>query len=109
MSIKTKMEPKLSQKRRGGRDSSVEGNSVLLPVDESTEGLVQILVQEVRNVLEEINQAAGVSILLVEHNLKVALSVARRVYLMGKAHIGYSGTVDDLRHKHEIQQKCLEV
>jgi len=62
---------------------SLMGNPKLLLVDEPTEGLAPLMVQEVRNVLAEINKA-GVSILLVEHNLKVALSLSSRVYLMGK-------------------------
>ena len=36
-------------------------------------------------------------LLLVEHNIKVALSLAHRVYLMGKAHIGFNGTVEELK------------
>ncbi len=87
---------------------SLMGNPKLLLVDEPSEGLAPIMVQEVRNVLEEINKA-GVSILLVEHNLKVALSLAHRVYLMGKAHVGYSGTVEELRSAPEIRAKYLEV
>ncbi len=87
---------------------SLMGNPKLLLVDEPTEGLAPIMVQEVRNVLEEINKA-GVSILLVEHNLKVALSLAHRVYLMGKAHIGYKGTVEELRDNNEARSKYLEV
>jgi len=87
---------------------SLMGNPKLLLVDEPTEGLAPIMVQEVRNVLEEINKA-GVSILLVEHNLKVALSLAHRVYLMGKAHVGYSGTVEELRSAPEVRSKYLEV
>ena len=87
---------------------SLMGNPRLLLVDEPTEGLAPIMVQEVRNVLEEINKA-GVSILLVEHNLKVALSLAHRVYLMGKAHVGYQGSVEELRNNHEVRAKFLEV
>ena len=87
---------------------SLMGNPRLLLVDEPTEGLAPIMVQEVRNVLAEINRA-GVSILLVEHNLKVALSLASRVYLMGKAHIGFSGSVEELRDSYEIRAKYLEV
>lgn len=87
---------------------SLMGNPKLLLVDEPTEGLAPLMVQEVRNVLEEINKA-GVSILLVEHNLKVALSLAHRVYLMGKAHIGYKGTVKELRDNNEARSKYLEV
>jgi len=88
---------------------SLMGNPRLLLVDEPTEGLAPIMVQEVRNVLEEINRVAGVSILLVEHNLKVALSLAHRVYLMGKAHIGYQGSVEELRNNDEARSKYLEV
>ncbi len=84
------------------------GNPRLLLVDEPSEGLAPIMVQEVRNVLAEINKA-GVSILLVEHNLKVALSLAHRVYLMGKAHVGYSGSVEELKNNNEVRAKYLEV
>jgi branched-chain amino acid transport system ATP-binding protein len=87
---------------------SLMGNPKLLLVDEPTEGLAPIMVQEVRNVLAEINKA-GVSILLVEHNLKVALSLAHRVYLMGKAHIGYNGSVEELKNNNEVRAKYLEV
>lgn len=84
------------------------GSPDLLLVDEPTEGLSPIYVKEVRDVLEEINKA-GVSILLVEHNLKVALSLAKQVYLMGKAHLGFSGTVEELNANPEIKAKYLEV
>ena len=87
---------------------SLMGNPKLLLVDEPTEGLAPLMVQEVRNVLAEINKA-GVSILLVEHNLKVALSLSSRVYLMGKAHIGYNGTVEELKNNNEVRAKYLEV
>ncbi|MGQ9695204.1 MAG: ABC transporter ATP-binding protein [Thermodesulfobacteriota bacterium] len=84
------------------------GNPELLLVDEPTEGLAPLLVKEVRDILESINKA-GVSILLVEHNLKVALSLANRVYLMGKAHIGFAGTIKELEANPEARQKYLEV
>ena len=84
------------------------GNPDLLMVDEPTEGLAPVTVKEVRDILEEINNA-GVSILLVEHNLKVALSLAKRVYLMGKAHLGFTGTVEELEADPEIKAKYLEV
>lgn len=87
---------------------SLMGNPDLLLVDEPTEGLAPLLVKEVRDILESINKA-GVSILLVEHNLKVALSLANRVYLMGKAHIGFAGTIKELEANPEARQKYLEV
>jgi branched-chain amino acid transport system ATP-binding protein len=84
------------------------GNPDLLMVDEPTEGLAPVTVKEVRDILEEINKA-GVSILLVEHNLKVAMSLADRVYLMGKAHLGFTGTLEELEAQPEIKTKYLEV
>jgi len=87
---------------------SLMGNPQLLLVDEPTEGLAPLLVKEVRDILEGINKA-GVSILLVEHNIKVALSLANRVYLMGKAHIGFTGTMAELNGHPEARAKYLEV
>jgi len=84
------------------------GNPELLMVDEPTEGLSPLLVKEVRDMVADINKV-GVSILLVEHNLKVAMSLANRIYLMGKAHIGFAGNVQDLEAKPEIREKYLEV
>ncbi len=87
---------------------SLMGNPDLLLVDEPTEGLSPLMVKEVRDVLAEINKA-GVSILLVEHNLKVAMSLADRIYLMGKAHVGFTGTVDELKANPDARAKYLEV
>ena len=84
------------------------GNPELLLVDEPTEGLAPVMVAEVRDVLADINKA-GVSILLVEHNLKVAMSLADRVYLMAKAHLGFSGTRNELEARPDIRAKYLEV
>ena len=82
---------------------SLMGNPSLLLVDEPTEGLSPLLVKEVRDILKEINKA-GVSILLVEHNIKVAMSLADRVYLMGKAHIGFVGTTEELRVNPQVRE-----
>jgi branched-chain amino acid transport system ATP-binding protein len=114
--------PKLAERREskgrflsGGEQQmlsigrSLMGNPKLLIVDEPTEGLAPLMVQEVRNVLEEINVKAGVSILMVEHNLRVALSLANRVYLMGKAYIGFNGTAQQLKDNDTVRQKYLEV
>ena len=84
------------------------GNPKLLMVDEPTEGLSPIMVKEVRDVLRKISKS-GIAILLVEHNLKVAMSVAQRVYLMGKAHLGFAGTVAELQANPEAKAKYLEV
>jgi branched-chain amino acid transport system ATP-binding protein len=84
------------------------GNPDLLLVDEPTEGLAPVMVMEVRDIRRQIN-TPGVSILLVEHNLKVAMSLADRVYLMGKAHLGFTGTKEELDARPDIRAKFLEV
>ena len=84
------------------------GNPDLLMIDEPTEGLSPVLTWEVRDVLESIGKT-GVSILLVEHNLKVAMSLADRVYLMDKARVGFSGTVEELDANPDVRAKYLEV
>lgn len=86
---------------------SLMGNPKLLLVDEPSEGLSPIMVQEVRNVLADIHQA-GVAVLLVEHNLKVALSLADRVYLMSKACIGCQTCADEIRNNHDLRAQYLE-
>jgi branched-chain amino acid transport system ATP-binding protein len=87
---------------------SLMGNPELLLIDEPTEGLAPIVAKEVKKILQEINKR-GVAILLVEHNYKVAISLATRAYLMGKGHVGFSGTVDELRNSPEARAKYLEV
>jgi len=87
---------------------SLMGNPDLLLVDEPTEGLAPLMIREVQEVLGEINKM-GVSILLVEHNIKVAMYLAHRLYLMGKARIGFAGTPEELKAKPAIREKYLEV
>jgi len=87
---------------------SLMGSPELIMVDEPTEGLAPIVVKEVRDMLEDIHKT-GVAILFVEHNLKVAMSLAERIYLMGKAYLAFSGTVKELDARPEIREKFLEV
>jgi branched-chain amino acid transport system ATP-binding protein len=87
---------------------SLMGNPDLILVDEPTEGLAPLLRKEVRDMLESISKT-GVSILLVEHNYKVAMSLASRVYVMKKACVAFSGTVKELAAHDEIKEKYLEV
>jgi len=87
---------------------SLMGNPELLLVDEPTEGLAPFLVREVRDMLKEITKT-GVTVLFVEHNLRVAMSLAQRIYIMGKASLAFSGTVEELDARPDIREKYLEV
>ena len=84
------------------------GNPRLLLVDEPTEGLAPLVRKVIGGILQDINQA-GVSILLVEQNLNVALNLARRGYVMAKGEIVFSGTSREIREAEDIRHRYLEV
>lgn len=77
-------------------------------VDEPTEGLAPMLVQNLTEILAAINRG-GTTILLVEQTLEVALALSRRVYVMDQGRIQFQGTPDELRKDPTIQQRFLEV
>lgn len=87
---------------------SLMGNPDLLLVDEPTEGLAPILKKEVRDMLYKISKT-GVSILLVEHNFKIALSLANRVYVMKKGSCAFAGPAEELMSREDIRKRYLEV
>ncbi|MEW5913238.1 MAG: ABC transporter ATP-binding protein [Thermodesulfobacteriota bacterium] len=84
------------------------GNPSLLLVDEPTEGLAPLIRKMVAQILKEINQA-GVSILLVEQNMKMALKLAVRGYVMAKGQIVFTGTSDEILQADDIRRRYLEV
>ncbi len=84
------------------------GDPQLIMVDEPTEGLAPALVQIVRELLQTI-AARGVSILLVEQKLTIALNISHRVYVMGHGKIVFEGTPDDVRANHAVRKEWMEV
>ncbi len=84
------------------------GDPDLVMIDEPTEGLAPKLVEQVGRLLEEI-AARGISILLVEQKLTIALKIAHRVLVMGHGKIVFEGTPDDLRANEQIRKEWLEV
>ena len=80
----------------------------LLILDEPTEGIMPILVADLRNEMKRINHA-GVSLLLVEQNVPTALAVASRVYFMEKGRICHEATSDHLMANPEEAHRFLGV
>jgi branched-chain amino acid transport system ATP-binding protein len=80
----------------------------LIVLDEPTEGIMPLLVSQIRGEIHRINQT-GVSILLVEQNVETALKLCRRVFLMEKGAIVYSGASHDLKSQPEIVHRYLGV
>lgn len=84
------------------------GNPELLLVDEPTEGLAPALVEMVIQIIRKINER-GCSVLIVEHALDVALSLAARAYIMSKGSIVFQGTGEEIYGGEEIRKRYLEV
>lgn len=84
------------------------GDPDLIMIDEPTEGLAPKIVAQVGELLSEIARR-GVSILLVEQKLAIALKISHRLYVMGHGHMVYEGTPDELKANEQIRKEWLEV
>lgn len=78
----------------------------ILLLDEPSMGLAPILVKEIFSIVKDIN-AKGTTVLLVEQNAKMALSIADRAYVMETGKIVMSGTGAELGESPEIQKAYL--
>ncbi len=83
-------------------------NPEYLLLDEPSEGLAPLIVAEIRRIIDSLSKE-GLSILLVEQNLSLALGLARRVYVMSKGRIVFEGSPDKLRANEEIMHQYLGV
>ena len=84
------------------------GDPDLIMVDEPTEGLSPMMVEHVAKLLERI-AARGISILLVEQKLTIALKICQRLYVMGHGHMVFEGTPKQLLDNAAIRKEWLEV
>jgi branched-chain amino acid transport system ATP-binding protein len=78
----------------------------LLLLDEPSMGLSPILVEEIFNIIQEIN-AQGTSILLVEQNAQMALSVSHRGYVLETGKIVVEGDSNDLLNDPQVMKAYL--
>jgi branched-chain amino acid transport system ATP-binding protein len=81
-------------------------NPELLLMDEPTEGLAPLLVREVGRVIESL-KAQGLSILLVEQNLPLALRVSDHVHILSRGRVVHSSAPDALWRNEEIKSRYL--
>jgi len=107
------------ENRRGGLLSGGEqqmlsiarallGNPELLILDEPTEGLAPLIVRELEEQILELC-SAGISILLAEQNLKSALTLANRCYVLERGQVRFEGTVEALAENEDVRSKYLLV
>jgi len=84
------------------------GDPDLVMIDEPTEGLSPQMTQKVAELLQEIAKR-GISTLLVEQKLSIALDIAHRVYVMGHGQIVFEGTPAELKERDDVRKEWLEV
>ena len=98
----------LAATRSGPRQRGLQGCWVGLESGQPTEGLAPKIVEQVARLFEEISKR-GVSILLVEQKLTIALKISQRLYVMGHGQIVFEGTPDELRVNEAVRKEWLEV
>ncbi len=84
------------------------GDPELIIIDEPTEGLAPKIVELVGQYLQTL-KAKGVSVLLIEQKLTIAMAISDRVLVMGHGAIVFDGTPDTLRADDAIRKEWLEV
>jgi branched-chain amino acid transport system ATP-binding protein len=116
-----KLFPNLGEmpKRLGGQMSGGEqqmltvsrtlmGNPSLVLLDEPSEGVAPLIVEQMANMILELKRE-GLSILLSEQNLHFAELVSDRAYVLEKGQIRFSGTMDELLMDHAVRRAYLGV
>jgi branched-chain amino acid transport system ATP-binding protein len=84
------------------------GDPELVMIDEPTEGLAPKIVAQMAELFLEIKRR-GVSILLVEQKLAIALDISERLYVMGHGRIVFEGSPQDIRSNATMRKEWLEV
>lgn len=116
-----KLFPRLRE-RRGNRGFQLSGgeqqmvsiaralllNPSVIILDEPSEGLAPLIVDEIVDILAHL-KAEGLAVLLIEQNLKVALSLGDTHYVLSKGEVCFTGTGDALRHNEHVLSTHLSV
>ena len=111
--------PRLKERRRqvagtlsGGEQQmlamgrALMSNPKLLMLDEPSMGLAPILIEQIFSIIEELHKA-GTTILLVEQNAQMALSIATRGYVMETGRVTLTGTGQELLYNDDVQRAYL--
>ena len=84
------------------------GNPYLVLLDEPSEGVAPLIVEQMANMIIELKQQ-GVSILLSEQNMHFAELVSDRAYVLEKGQIRYQASMEDLAANDEVRRAYLSV
>jgi branched-chain amino acid transport system ATP-binding protein len=79
----------------------------LLLLDEPSLGLAPLVVREFFRVVRELNEQEGLSVLLVEQDARIALSISSRAYVLEVGRVVLAGTSDELRGNESVRRSYL--
>jgi branched-chain amino acid transport system ATP-binding protein len=79
----------------------------LLMLDEPSLGLAPLVTREVFRVVGDLNEKEGLAVLVVEQNATIALSAARRAYVLETGAVATSGSADDLKSNDAVRSAYL--
>jgi branched-chain amino acid transport system ATP-binding protein len=84
------------------------GDPDLVIIDEPTEGLAPLIVDQIGTFLQTL-RTRGISVLLIEQKLTIALDISQRVYVIGHGKVVFSGTAAQLQANAQVGKEWLEV
>jgi branched-chain amino acid transport system ATP-binding protein len=85
------------------------GNPTVLLMDEPSEGLAPVIVEELARAVKRLTEAGGLAMILVEQNTRLALDIAPRAVVMDRGRIVYDGASETLRNDPAKLEKLIGV
>jgi branched-chain amino acid transport system ATP-binding protein len=83
------------------------GNPAVVLMDEPSEGLAPVIVEELMRAVKRLAQSEGLTLLLVEQNTRMALDVSPRTVVMNRGRIVYDGPSDTLKHDASMLDRLI--
>jgi len=85
------------------------GNPSVVLMDEPSEGLAPVIVEELARAMKRLAETEGLTLLLVEQNIRLALAVSRRTAVMDRGRIVYDGASETLKSNPEMLERLIGV
>jgi branched-chain amino acid transport system ATP-binding protein len=79
----------------------------LLLMDEPLQGLAPLVVEEIERIIRELNATVGLSLILVEHNVHIALGLADKVYILDSGRVAHVGSPEEMSQTEYVQKVYL--
>jgi branched-chain amino acid transport system ATP-binding protein len=85
------------------------GNPAVILMDEPSEGLAPVIVEELTRAIRHLVDAQGLTLVLVEQNTRLALDISPRIVVMDRGRITYDGASEPLRQSRETLDRLIGV